>query len=355
MNRLERYLGFTVLRAILLALAVFVSLLVFLSFVDEMNNVGKGSFSELDAFLLALLSIPRYSFEVFPVAALFGSLLGLGGLARHGELVAIRAAGISVTQLAWGLFKAGLMMVLLALLIGELLAPAAEVHAQELRADRLHLQATFRSSHGFWARDGDAFVNIRQILPDGGLLGIHIYEFDADNRLRLATEAASARYEGDRWLLQDIEQIRLLGDGVERRHLDSANWASLLNPSLLGLLSVKPTMLPLWGLYEYIAFMRANGQEAGLYQMAFWSKISTPLASLVLLLFALPFVLGSPRSGAGAGQQMMLGILLGGVFYLLNKGMSLAAVAYGFSPLLAALSPSLLFLGGAVWLARRRL
>lgn len=355
MNLLERYLGVTVLRAILLGLAVFVSLLVFLSFVDEMGNVGKGSFSELDAFLLALLSIPRYTFEVFPVAALFGSLLGLGGLARHGELVAIRAAGISVSQLAWGLFKAGLAMVLVVVLVGEFLAPAAEGYAQQLRAERLHQQVTFRSAHGLWARDGDAFVNIQQILPDGRLTQIHIYEFDADNRLRLATEAASARYQAGSWQLSDIEQIRLFDDHIEKRHLDTATWGSLLNPSLLSLLSVKPTMLPVWSLYEYIGFMRANGQEPGLYAMAFWSKISTPVASLVLLLFALPFVLGSPRSGAGAGRQMMLGIVLGGVFYLLNKGLSLAAVAYGFSPLLAALTPPLLFLGGAWWLARKRL
>lgn len=353
MSLLERYLGMTVLRAILLALAVFVSLLVFLSFVDEMSNVGRGSFSEIDAFLLALLSIPRYSFEVFPVAALFGGLLGLGGLARHGELVAIRAAGISIGQLAWALLKAGLAMVLVAILIGELLAPAAEAYAQQLRAERLHQQVTFRSEHGFWARDGDAFVNIRQILPDGRLQGVHIYEFDADNRLRLATEAALARYQAGSWQLSDILQTRLVDNLVEKRHLESATWDSLLKPSLLSLLSVKPTMLPVWGLYEYIRFMRANGQQPGLYEMAFWSKISTPLASLVLMLFALPFVLGSPRGGAG--QQMMLGIMLGGVFYLLNKGLSLAAVAYGFNPLLAALTPPLLFLAGAWWLAHKRL
>lgn len=353
MNRLERYLSISVLRAVLIALLVFMSLLIFLGFVDEMDEVGKGRFTTLDAFLVALLSAPRYSFEVFPVAALFGGLLGLGGLARHGELVAMRAMGMSPLQIALALVKAGVLLMLAVFLIGEVLAPVSEAYAQRMKVEKQQEKITFRSEYGFWARDGDAFVNIRDILPDGRLEEISIYEFDRNKRLTLATTAASAQHRDGRWVLSDIHQRRLLADRVENRRLAEASWSSLLDPALLSLVVVKPNMLPVWGLRDYINFMRANGQNPGLYEMAFWSKVSTPLASMALLLFALPFVLGSPRAGAGAGQQMLFGAMAGAVFFLVSRGFSFGAVAYDFSPLLASMLPPLLFLAGAWWLGRR--
>lgn len=351
MSRLERYLSASVLQAVMIALLVFMSLLVFLGFVDEMDEVGKGRYSTLDAFLVALLSAPRFSFEVFPVAALFGGLLGLGGLARHGELVAIRAMGVSPLQIAFSLIKAGVLMMLVVFFIGEVLAPATEAYALRLKVEKQQEQVTFRSQYGFWARDGDAFVNISKILPDGRLEEISIYEFDADKRLTLATTATSAEHRNGLWLLSDIHQRRLLEGSVENRHLSEATWDSLLDPALLSLVVAKPNLLPVWGLHDYISFMRANGQNPKLYEMAFWSKVSTPLASMVLLLFALPFVLGSPR--AGAGQQILMGAMAGAVFFLVSRGLSFGAVAYDYSPLLASMLPPLMFLGGAWWLGRR--
>ena len=121
MSLLERYIGASVLKATLLALVVLLSLLVFLGVVDELDEVGRGDYRTWDALLVAFLSTPRYAFEVFPVAALLGSLLGLGALANQGELVAMRAAGMSLRQIVAAVLKAGLAMMLVVFVIGEVL------------------------------------------------------------------------------------------------------------------------------------------------------------------------------------------------------------------------------------------
>lgn len=352
MSLLERYIGAGVIKATAMTLIVLLSLLVFLGSVDELEEVGVGDYGTLDALLVAMLSVPRFTFEVFPVAALLGSLLALGSLANHGELIAMRAAGLSLRQIVLAVLKAGLAMMLVAFVVGELLAPAAEQFGQQYKAERQKQQVTLRTRHGFWARDGQAFVNIRQILPGARLEDIYIYEFGPDRQLTLTTHAEYAEHDGENWVLQRIRQSRIGADGVESRNVGRATWSSLIDPGLLRIIVVNPAMLPLWSLQQYISYMHQNGQSAIGYEVAFWGKIATPLATLVMVVIALPFVLGSLRS-VGIGHRIFLGAILGSVFYLLTRGFSYVAVVYDVSPWLASLLPPLVFLVVAVVLLRR--
>lgn len=353
LNLIERYIALTIARATGLTLLAVILLLVVFGFVEKLEYVGTGDFRISHAFVVAVLTAPRYVFEVFPVAVLIGSLLGLGGMAARSELVAMRAAGVSLRDLLVAVLKTGLLLMLLVFLFGELVAPPSERLQQQYRAEKMHRQISMSSEYGFWLRDGNSFVNVRNILPGGRLTDLYIYEFDDQRQLRLASYAELAEYRDDQWLLRGIHQSQFSpGGGVDSRLLDQARWESLLRPGMLSVLVVRPNMLPVWGLYRYIQFMHDNGQSAAVYEVAFWSKIAMPFATLVMLFLGIPFVLGQQRS-RGTGERIFVGILLGAGFYMLNRGMSYAAVAYDVSPMLTALLPALVFSVLAVWLLRR--
>ena len=340
---LDRYIATTMLKATSMTVLVLVILLVFFGFVDEMDSLNRGNYQVVDAFVVALLSSPRYIFEVFPIAALLGSLVGLGGLAAHSELIAMRAAGLSLRDIIMAVMKAGLLMMLVVFIFGELVAPIAEQTAQQIRAEKQQGQITLKTRYGFWARDGAAFINIRKISSGSRLEDIYIYEFDDNKQLKLATHADYADYQGDHWLLHDISQSQIDKTGVEGRTLDQARWDSLLDPALLSVVVVKPTMLPIWGLEQYINFMQENGQSAVEYKVAFWLKVGTPFATLVMLFLAVPFVLGGQRS-TSMGQRIFLGSIVGASFFLLSRAMSYIAVVYDLNPLLTTAFPAAMFL-----------
>lgn len=350
----ERYIGRTVAVGILLALTVILVLLTLFGFIDELDDVGVGQYGVSDAFLFALMSVPRYTFEAFPIAALIGSLLGLGSLASNSELTAMRAAGISVRRILIAIFKTGLLMMVVVVVLGEWVAPEVQERAQIRRAELQHGQVLLRSRYGFWARDGRAFVNIRSILPGSGLRDIYIYEFNDRRELELVTHAAEASFADDRWVLKDLKQTRVAADGVASRQLEQASWDSLLNPSLLRAVVVDPGLLSAWTLHQYLTFMRENGLDVPAYEVAFWAKVVAPLATLVMLFLGVPFVFGSLRT-VGIGQRLFSGMLLGSVFFLLNRLLAYVAVVYHVNPLLAAALPAIAFLvAGAVFLRRVR-
>lgn len=352
MNTVERYLGRTVLLAIALSLTALLALMVFTEFVDNMSRLGKGNFRVSDAFFLALLAIPRQTFELFPFAALLGSLLGLGALASGSELVAMRAAGFSLTNMLTTLAKTITVALAVVFAFGELVAPQSEQFGKRYKAEKLSKQVTFTSKHGFWARDGEGFVNIRKILPGGHLEDIYLYEFDQEGALQLATRAGRAEYHDGRWTLYEIAQSQLTGDRVTTRRLERATWASLIDPGLLDLLIHEPMMLPLTDLRQYVAFMHANGQRSTAYEVEFWNRIAMPIATLVMIFLALPVALGNLRS-TGMGQRIMVGVVIGMTFQVITRGFSYVALVYDLAPWLMALLPSLTVLVVGAWLMRR--
>jgi len=150
----------------------------------------------------------------------------------------------------------------------------------------------------------------------------------------------------------DIRQSRISPTRVIGREVDQASWDSLLDPKLLSAVVVEPTTLPVTELYRYIQVMRDNNQSSTDYEVALWIKLATPLATLVMLFIAVPFVLTHQRF-VGMGQRVFLGVAMGMAFYTLSRGMSYVAVVYELSPVLSALIPVASFLAVGIVMLRR--
>src|SRR5260370_16326613 len=106
-----------------MAMAVLLTLGALFVFISQQGDIGVGSYSAGDAFLFTLLNLPQQAFELLPIGALIGVLMGLGNLAAGSELVVTRASGVSVWRIAWPVGLAGLTMAIVMYGIGEYVAP----------------------------------------------------------------------------------------------------------------------------------------------------------------------------------------------------------------------------------------
>ena len=352
-NLLDIYIARAIIRATSLTLLALVCLLVFFKFVDEVEDLHIGNYQLIDALFVAILFAPRHLFEAFPMAALLGGLLGLGGLAGHSELVAMRAAGYSIRRIVWAVTKTGLLMIIVVIGFGEWVAPASEQYAQQWRLEKQQGQVTLRTVDGFWARDDQTFVSIQRIQSGTRLEGVSQYQFDEQNQLREHSVAETADYQNGHWKLQNINRTRInpTGTAIQHAYQEHADWKTLLNPALLDVIIVEPTLLTLQELHQSIAYMRDNGQSAIEYRVAYWFKIATPLSALLMMLLAVPFVLAQQQRGAG--RRIFMGAIIGAGYFLITRGMSYAAIVYEINPLIATLAPTLICLTGMSYLLRQ--
>ncbi|WPL16032.1 Lipopolysaccharide export system permease protein LptG [Thiorhodovibrio winogradskyi] len=351
MKILDRYLAMAVIAGTLITLAALLPLLGIFILADEMDNMGTNAYGFSAALLYVTLSLPRYAYQLFPIATLIGALVGLGMLASRSELVAMRAAGVSIGRIVLGALAGGLVLAIAALLLGEGLAPLTDQRALALRTSAQSGQDIQITEHGFWARDDNAFINVRQVLPDARLRDIVILELEG-TRLITATHAREAHYESDRWILKDISRSHIGEDSVRAEHLARDRWQSLIDPALLKVMVVEPHSLPIWGLWRYLRFLDESEQDSGPYQVAFWGKLVHPILVLAMIFISIPVLLGSARS-TGLGIKIFAGILIGIAFYLINRTFTYLALLYGLDPALAAFFPPAMFVLIALWILRR--
>ncbi len=353
----ERHLAHEIYGATLLVLAAFLALFGFFDLIHELEDVGKGGYQLQHALGFVALTLPGRAYEILPIAVLIGALYALTLLARHSEITVLRASGLATGDLLLTLAKIGALFVVLTFVIGEFVAPPAERTAQQLRLTaRSKLVAQeFRS--GLWVKDGLSFINVRQVLPDTSLRGVHVYAFDETYRLRSVSEAEQGSFvPPDHWLLSNVVETRFDAERANVFHQDELLWQSALNPDMLSVLLVDPENMPLNNLYQYIRHLSDNHQNTERYEIALWKKLIYPFATLVMMALALPFAYALDRMTA-VSVKVFTGVMLGILFHMLNGLFSHLGVINSWQPLFAAVTPSIMFLlaaGTMLWWVERR-
>lgn len=352
MRILDRYLVRTVLAGTLLALFILLAIDLFFIFVQEIQDMGKGQYGLKDILVYVALVAPGRVHEILPMSVLLGSLLSLGTLASGSELIAIRAAGVSVLRISLSVLKAGLIILVAAAVIGEWVAPWTEQQAEQRRSLAVSGTVTLRSEHGLWARDGNNFINIQQVLPDGQLANVDVYELDKNGGLVAAMRAGKAKHLDGGWRLQGVQRGDIKERSLTVTQAETLDWPSLLSPRLLNVVTIDPADLSARDLYKYSQYMHDNGLDASRYDLAFWRRVLAPVAGLVMLFLSIPFVFG-PLRDSGTGQRLLWGVLVGVAFFLLNRTMGQVGQIYGLAAWFSVLLPSLIFFSGGLWVMRR--
>jgi len=347
MGIIDRYIASYVIKGSFATLLVLAGLSGFFSYMAELSDV-RGMYTSSKAALYVLFTLPRQVYELFPTAVLIGSLISLGALAAHSELIVLRVSGLSQLRISLSVLKGGLVLMLSAFIIGEFIAPPSEQYAQQVRSITAHGNLTVQGEDVLWVRYKNQIVHVKDILVGNRLQEVEIFRFSDALELKQITRAREAKFQSGKWNLYDVSINRIDESGIQSEQYAELVWEELFDPDVLDVLTVKPEYLSFWSLHEYIDYVEDNGQDSDQYRHAFWVKLVTPLTTLVMLLVAMPFVFG-PLRNSGSGKRIFTGIVLGLAFYLINKTFSQAGLAYDVSPLLSAALPTFLFAAGSIW------
>ncbi|MFA5825089.1 MAG: LPS export ABC transporter permease LptG [Gallionellaceae bacterium] len=358
MKLLTRYLAREIYSSVALVFAVLIMLFAFMDLITELNDMGDGNYHIGKVLLYVALIIPGHIYELFPLAALIGSIFAIVQMASNSELMVYRSSGVSLKQMVGAMVRIGLPLVVLCFVFGEFIAPPSDHLAQELLLKAKNAQVTlkeFRS--GVWVKDERSFVNIRNVLPDTSLRNVSIYEFDETYHLRTITAAKRAAYvSNDQWMLEDVRQTRFNAQGTSINNQDKVEWRSTLNPRLLNVLLLLPEKMSSWDLYQYTRHLSDNHQKTGRYEIAMWNKLVYPVAVLIMMLLALPFAAHHRREG-GISGKIFIGIVLGLSFHFGGRLFSNLGALNDWQPMLSATAISWVFLAIALvlmWRTERR-
>jgi lipopolysaccharide export system permease protein len=339
-NILDRYLYRTVLVYTAMAMGVLLTLGALFLFISQQSDIGVGSYSAADAFIFTLLNLPQSAFELLPIGAMIGALMGLGNLASGSELVVTRASGVSVWRIAWPVGLAGLTLSLLMYGIGEYAAPPMAQFAKREKTTNKLADVSFAGSSSAWVKDGNLILRVQTGEVDRAFGGVSLFQLEGATKLRSIQRAERISVaDPGRWSLHNVATTRFEGDHVESELVSGIMMQSSVNPEFLGLAATDPQMLTLRGLASYIDHLRRNSLETASYEIGYWSRIARLFAVIVVTLLALPFVFGPLRT-TGAGTRTVIGVLLGVVFFLITRTIENGGQLFGLNPALVGWLPT---------------
>jgi lipopolysaccharide export system permease protein len=358
MKTLQRYIGRDVLFATLLIFGALLALFAFFDLIHELGDVGRGEYTISRALLYVTLNLPSRLYELFPVAALIGTLFAVAQLVANSEYTVMRASGMSLARVAWSVLRVGIPLAAATFLAGEYVAPPAERISQTVRTsgDSARVVAQQFES-GFWFKQDLTFVNIRTVLADMTLSGVRMYEFGDDLRLKVVRVAQSGTFAGNgQWKLENVRSTEIGPEATRVSTVPVFMWSTVLRPSILNVYQVAPERLELGTLYDNIRVLSNNSQKTSRFEIAFWNKVFYPMAVLVMMMLALPFAHFQRRQG-GVGFRIFAGTMIGLSFFLLGRLFSNLGVLNDWPPLFSAVFPLAFFTAMAIgmlwWLERR--
>ncbi|MFV2004377.1 MAG: LPS export ABC transporter permease LptG [Gammaproteobacteria bacterium] len=350
---LDRYIGKAVISGFFLAGFVLLSVFVFIDYVSQLNSVGTGDYGALQAVVYVLLRLPQRLYELSPSILLLGGILSLGALAANSELIVMRASGITINRITRSVLQTGLLIAVFVAILGEYIVPTTTRTAKAYRAEAMEEKLIVGGMNDIWARDGNRYVNVKQILPDHQLRQIRVYEISENQQLNSIIYAERAHYQNDEWVLDNIKRSEISTTGVTASFEEQIILKRLILLELFSVLELQSKDMSARELLTYSQYLQDNNLDSDEYLLEFWIKVFTPLTCLAMLLIAMPIVFATtPRSG-GIGQRIMLAIIIGIIYFVINRSINHLGLALNIAPVLSASIPLLLVVVVSLYFMKR--
>ncbi len=335
--------GFLVLVIVAIA-AIFIAV----KLSETVDDIQRNQIPFTTVLSYLLFSLPQILRDILPLAFLIAFLGTAAVMERHNESVALKAAGVSLTRVAFPLLTLGLLLGGALFALDDSFVHQANRTAQALE-DTIkgrRVARSFRATYHQWLflPDGQTLVNFIQYDPDtDALLRPSVYVFDENLNLRARHMAARATWRNGQWWAEGAWSRTFLASGspVFVRHGGQVTLPIAVPPTYFGREYRKPSQMSFAELRSYILTLRAAGYKVDRYRVRLHEKITYPLSATLLAWLALPFAFRIGRRGTVMGVGLALA--LGMAYFAFTAIVGKLGESSLISPVLAAWTPTVVF------------
>ncbi len=164
MNLISRYIIRQMAVMAVYALLAFLALYSFFEIINEVGDLGKGSYNGATMAQYVLMQMPARAYELMPLAVLIGGLVSLSQLAAGSELTVIKASGMSTKKLLLILSQFGLIFAIATAALGEWIAPTLSQKAENIKSAAINGKISTGNT-GLWLKEKTASSTCAKCCP----------------------------------------------------------------------------------------------------------------------------------------------------------------------------------------------
>lgn len=314
-----------------------------LRLVELLVSKGVGFWAVLKVIAMLL---PSGLVLTLPIAGLIASVTAFGRLSFDKELIAMRAAGLSLFRLSQPVLLFSVCVFTLTLVLSQWGQPWSSLNLKKVALNLLKDQLALALERGTF---NEPIPNMMIYVPEGERGRPAPGIFISDERLPNEPRVIVAEHY-DIFMDSEHDQVALrLENGMihsrppqvdqsQRIAFTSYDIKINLNLSSYAATEERPS-------YDQIMrrLAETGGKDAGALRrlMEYYKDLAFPTASLIFCLLGVPVGIVSKRSGRVGGFAVGVGIII--AFYILNVGCDFLVTALILHPFWGAWLPNVIF------------
>jgi LPS export ABC transporter permease LptG/LPS export ABC transporter permease LptF len=347
---IDRYIVRTYIGKYALVLSAFWAIFVLVSFMDLFDDVQQNKVKGSVVFHYYAFFSPSIMHLLTPVAVLVAVLITFGIMARHNEITAMKAAGLSIYRIVLPALALSALLCFLMFEAAEYVLPPMNKRArQDMNVIKGKPPQSTSANEHRWILGGDGRLYNFDYMQRGdaaagvaaALYGLSIYDVDASSwQLRDRLYAARAVWNGVGYTLERGWRWTLSPHRAFRE-FSEARTREIERPSYFVRDERESESMSFVDLRREITTLEKLGLDVTRLRVELHRKVAFPMVSLVMSMIGIPFAFVVARRGAlyGVAVSVLIAIVYWATLAIFDALGNNALLP----PLLAAWAPNVLF------------
>ncbi len=303
------------------------------------------------SFQIVLLYYVNYLPEIIklltPVGVLISALFTVGRLSNLNEITAMKSGGMSLYKIMVPYIVICLIISLCSVYFSGWIVPQANIAKTNIETKYLG-ESAGGPIYNFYYRDTPNRNIIMQYFDADKQIanGVSIDEFSGTANPRLIKRLSSANMRWDNlkktWIMQKVLSREFTAEKVINIRYDSLEVKINVNGNQIVQLQKEPDQMTFDEMKDYIEILRRGGKDVKKMEIEYYSAYSFPYASIIIVLFAVPFA--SVKKKNGLAIQIAAAMIISFMYLIFTKlGQSVGYNA-NLSPIISGWLANIIFL-----------
>jgi lipopolysaccharide export system permease protein len=355
MKILDRYIVRQFLVSFFFGLIAFIFIFVIANMMENLDDFidANAPIKVIVEYYIAF--IPEIIKFMIPMAVLLAALFITGRLSNQNELSAIKSTGTSLYRIMAPFLIVALIISLTSIFFNGWVVPYANQKKNYIERMHLNRSVATNDRYNILFQEGRRrIVSINYYDPQAKCARqVSIQDFDNNDMtiLRQRYDALQMQWTQPQ---EDDEQKGswVLLNGTTRSFIDTTQTLVRFDSLKVGKLSLTPTDIEkkqrtpdemnYTDLREFIENQKLAGQDVARWLVEYHFKLAFPFASIIMVLFGVPFATSRPRTGAALGFGIALAVAF--IYLIFTKASQVFGYNGDLDPLLTAWLANLIFL-----------
>ena len=358
MRLLDRYIVRQFLLTAFFALLAVTIIFVVIDALEHLDDFIDRQAAPSVVVMYYVYFIPEIIKLIMPVALLLASLFVTARMSTQYEITAMKSSGISLYRIMAPYVVVALLISAASVYFNGWIVPLANKKKFTIEREYLQKEQIAQYSTNVYFQDSPTRIISIGYFDEARNTAtrVSIQDFSDTNQTVLIDRADAASMIWDStarsWVLKNGMRRWFAGSKERAQEFTTSSAGMLhLDPGDFRRKQEKPDEMDYYTMKYFIEGQQRAGQDVARWQVDFYSKISFPFASVIVVLFGIPF--SSIRRRGGVGVQLGISLLICFIYLIFMKVSQVFGYNGDINPLLTAWLANIFFLGAAAYVVVR--